>query len=89
MPENYGADLKSDMPEEGMEHEGGKVIHVPKSMLPEGCKPGDTYTVRAGEVDEDGDVPLTIEGHGGEKGESWEDQFRRDMSPRSEGKEAY
>lgn len=68
--------------------EGG-VIHIPKDMLPPGMsekiKKGDILEFRCiGPADAEGDVPVEYNtGESDEKEEPWEDQFRKEMSPRS------
>lgn len=62
---------------------------ISQSDLPKGMKPkaGDVLPFRVTSFGEGGDIYLTFAGKAGgmaeEQGESWEDQFRADMSPQS------
>ncbi len=81
-----------EMGETGEMGEGeGGTVHIPGDMLPEDirgkCKPGDmlTFTVVA-PPDAEGDVAVEYTSHkygsqGG--GDSWEADFRKEMSPRN------
>ncbi len=72
----------------GMGEEGG-IVHIPMDMLPkecQDCKAGDMLTFKCvGPADSEGDLPLEYASHkaGAEGGESWESDFRKEMSPRN------
>ncbi len=79
----------------GEEMGEGGTVHIPGDMLPEDirgkCKPGDklTFTVVA-PPDAEGDVAVEYTSHeyGAKGGNTWEDDFRKEMSPRSENEGA-
>src|SRR5690242_19934404 len=82
-------DKKGDPGAMPQEEQGG-VIHIPKDMLPAGMSEkvnkGDILEFRAiGPADSDGDIPVEYNTGKEEKGESWEDGFRKEMSPRNRG----
>ncbi len=98
-----GAMADEPMHDEGMHEEGGEgVIHIGADMLPKGMElnVGDIVEFKVtGPKDADGDYPLEYNygdnGEGGEgegddqdKGTSWEDDFRKSMSPRAGGGES-
>ena len=83
MPADPGAKEPGNM-------EQGGVIHIPQDMLPPGMaqkiKKDDILEFRCiGPADAEGDVPVEYNTGEGEeeKEEPWEDQFRKEMSPRS------
>lgn len=71
------------------------VIHLSADMLPEGMaakvKKGDVFKFTAmGPMDEEGDIPLTCDackkdagGPDAEGSDSWENDFKKAMSPRN------
>lgn len=89
--EDPGGDMSNEMPKEGMDdmHEDMGALHVSADMLPKGMtlKKGDIVEFKViGDQDQDGDWP--IEYNTGDKEESWEDGFRKEMSPRSKQEDA-
>lgn len=83
------APMPADPGANGETNQGG-VIHIPKDMLPPGMaekiNKGDILEFRCiGPADAEGDVPVEYNTGEGEdnKEEPWEDQFRKEMSPRS------
>jgi len=74
--------------DEGAEGQMG-ILHISKDMLPAGMaekvNKGDILEFRAvGTVDAEGDIPVEYNtGEGDEKKEPWEDEFRKEMSPRA------
>lgn len=69
---------------DGDEAQAGTIV-ISASDLPRGQKPavGDVLPFRVTGINEDGDIELAFEGKGGRKGNSWDDEFRAAMSPRS------
>jgi hypothetical protein len=66
-----------------------RIMHVPRSMLPPGCKKGAKYSMEVmGEADGEDDFPVSISDGGGSKGghdADYDEYVRHEMKKAGQG----